>query len=266
MTDNQQNSQFSASDIQDLFQDAQATPNRRGISQQTREVLVQNLTPVTIAGAQGVSSDVLGGDRAQLIFSLLDMTGSMLHARKDVIKAYNALLDTLKGSRQADQMLLSTWTFNTAPYLLHGYTPVEFAPPLDMSNYEPDDATALYDAVMHAIVGAVAYGQELRNQGVRTRITCVVYTDGYDNVSQTQAQQVRQIVTDLLAQEMYTFVLVGFGHNLARKIADELGFPNALEAKSDADSIKQALNLVSRSLIRNAQGTATSSAPNAFFQ
>lgn len=263
---NQQGSQPSINNVQDLFQDAQAAPGRNGISQQTREVLIQNLTPVAVAGAQGVSSDVLGSDRAQLIVSLLDMTGSMWSVRQNVIDAYNTMLDTLKTSRQAEQMLLSGWTFNTAPYLLHGYTPLEFAPPLEKSRYDPDDSTALYDAILHSIVGAVAYGQDLRNQGVRTKITFIVYTDGGDNVSQSTANQVRQVVQDLLAQEMYTFVLVGFGQDgMAQRIAKKVGFTNALEANADPASIKQALNIVSRSLIRNSQTTAANNAPNAFF-
>ncbi|MBO0781847.1 MAG: hypothetical protein J2P37_23765 [Ktedonobacteraceae bacterium] len=261
-----QNNQPSVNSVQDLFQNAQAAAGKSGIGPQTKEILVNNLTPVTAAGAQGVSSDALSSDRAQLIVTLLDMTSSMRPFRQDVIDAYNTMIDTLKSSRQADQMLLSAWTFNTAPYLLHGYTPMEFVPSLNKTSYKPDDATALYDAILHGLIGAVAYGQDLRNQGVRTKITYIVFTDGEDNVSRSTARQVHLVVTDLLAQEIYTFVLVGFGEEgLAQDIARQIGFTNTLQANADAASIKQALNIVSRSLIRNSQTMHTSGASNAFF-
>jgi hypothetical protein len=262
MSDQQQPSIQS---IHDLFQTAQAGPGKKGLSRETTEILVQNLTPVTLPGTQGASYDTLGGDKALLFVPLLDMTGSMTPFRQDVINAYNAMISTLKKSKQADQMLMSAWTFNRQSMLLHSYTPMEFVPLLDRNTYRPNDQTALYDAILSATVGMVAYGQDLRNSGVRTRMTLVVFTDGADNSSRNTAAQVRQVVTDLLAQEMYTFVLVGFGKGSAQRTAQQIGFNNVMEADADPSAIRRALDVVSQSLIRNSQTTITNTAPNAFF-
>lgn len=254
-------SQPSKQSVRQLLQ----TTAQQGIGQAASEILVQNLTPNTVAGAQGVSYEALGGDKAMLFVPVLDMTGSMEQFRRDVIEAYNMMLKVLKGSSQVDQMLLSAWTFNTASYLLHGYTPVEFAPELDKRSYRPNDQTALYDAVLDAITGVVAYGQELRNQGARTRITLVVFTDGGDNASRHTANHVRTVVADLLKQEIYTFALVGFGTGFAKTTAHSMGFSNVMEANANADDIKHALEVVSQSVIRASQTIVSSNTPNAFF-
>lgn len=256
MTDPQK-SQPSLNSVQGLFQNAQAAPGQKGLSQAATEILIQNLTPATLAGTQGAGYEVLGGDKAFLFVPVLDMTGSMSGFCRDVIEAYNNMLTALKGSKQAEQILMSSWTFNTLSYLVHGYTPLEFVPLLDENIYHPEDQTALYDAVLDAITGVVAYGQDLRNQGARTKITVVVFTDGADNASKHTAKKVRKVVEELLALEMYTFALVGFGGGFARQVAQEIGFPNVLEASADASAIRSALEVVSSSLIRASQTMVT---------
>src|SRR6266567_6184085 len=128
MSSNTSPSQPSIFSVQHLFQNAQAAPGQKGMSQATTEILVQNLTPATLAGTQGASYDTLATDKAFLFVPVLDMTGSMSHFRQDVIEAYNNMLAALKGSKQADSILMSSWTFNVQSYLLHGYTPLEFVP------------------------------------------------------------------------------------------------------------------------------------------
>jgi hypothetical protein len=118
---------------------------------------------------------------------------------------------------------------------------------------------------LNAITGVVAYGQELRNQGARTKITLVVFTDGYDNASRNKASTVRRVVEDLVAQEIYTFALVGFGSGFAQKTAQNIGFPNVMEADADPASIRKALELVSNSVIRASQTMISSSGTTSFF-
>ena len=265
MTDMQQ-TQPSISDVQELLQNAQASHIQKGLSQAATEILVQNLAPAMLAGTLGVGYEALSSDKAFLFVPLLDMTGSMWQSRQDVIDAYNTMLGILKNSKQTDQMLMSSWTFNTQSYLLHGYTPLEFVPSLDTSMYSPDNQTALYDAILDALTGVVTYGQELRDQGVRTKITFVVFTDGNDNASKNSAAKVRKVVQELLAQEIYTFALVGFGSGFAQKTGQSLGFTNVLEAGADPASIRDALEIVSRSVIQASQSMIADQAANSFFK
>ncbi len=264
MTDPQQ-IQPSLNSVQSLFQSAQAAPGQKGLSHAATEILIQNLTPATLAGTQGASFETLGGDKAFLFVPVLDMTGSMIAFRQDVIEAYNHMLAALKGSKQADQILMSSWTFNVKSHLLHGYTPLEFVPQLANRTYDPNDQTALYDAILDAIVGVVAYGQELRNQGARTKITLVVFTDGHDNASTNTAKMVRKVIEELLNLEIYTFALVGFGGGFAKQLAKDIGIPNILEAKADPSAIRHALEVVSASVIKASQTMVTTTGGGNFF-
>ncbi len=266
MNDNQepQQTEHTIDSVQDLFQQARASSKQKGLNPSSAEILIQNLNPTTLAGTQGVSYEVLSSDKAFLFVPVIDMTGSMEAFRQEVIHAYNGMLQALKDSKQADAILMSSWTFNTDSYLLHGYTPLEYVPELERHIYQPTEQTALYDAILDAITGVVAYGQELRNAGARTRITLVIFTDGHDNASHHSARQVRKVIEDLLISEMYTFALIGFGSGFAQKIAKDLGIPNVMEARADAEEIRRAVSVVSRSVIRASQ-TVVSSQQGGFF-
>lgn len=243
-------------DVQALFAMQTQSPGQAGLTAQTTSILAQNLSPMVYIGTQGMDPQDLGTDRVFLFVPVLDMTGSMSTHRKAVIAAYNAMLDALKDSKQADDILMSSWTFNERSYLLHKYVPLADVPALDKKNYNPDNLTALYDAVLDAITGAVAYGERLRQSGARTKIVLVAFTDGADNTSTHKASEVRTVITDLLAQEMYTFALVTFGGGYAKQVASAMGIPqdNVLEVQNlTPSSIRQALDTVSRSMIRQSQ-------------
>ena len=190
-----------------------------GLSVQSVGILVNNLTPVTLAGAQGVGINDLAGDEVTLYVPVVDATGSMQRFRPTVIASYNEQLDALLASNAADSILMSTFLFNNHSTLLHSYLPLDRAIRLDMGNYDPDLNTALYDATLDAITSAVAYAQSLRDSGIRVKVVVVVISDGEDNASRHTSSAVKSVVTDLLNQEIYTFAMVAFGTE-GKKIAD----------------------------------------------
>src|ERR1043166_1894040 len=83
-----------------------------GLSAQTIDVLVNNLTPITAAGAAGTSIDDLAGDEVTLYVRVIDATGSMQRFAPVVIEAGNDQLDALASSKAADSILMSTVFFN----------------------------------------------------------------------------------------------------------------------------------------------------------
>src|SRR3989344_1997167 len=143
--------------IQNLFDNATA----EGLSQAATEVLVNNLNGTNIAGATGATVDELAGDQVTLFVEVLDATGSMTDNRDAVIEAYNKQLQALKDSKAADSILMSTWTFNETSTLSHGYLTLDKVPKLGRGSYDPQSNTALFDAILDAFTGAVAYGQSL---------------------------------------------------------------------------------------------------------
>lgn len=247
--------------IQNLFDNAQAD----GLSKAATEVLVNNLNATTIAGATGATIDELAGDHNTIFVEVLDATGSMLKDRDTVIKAYNEQLQALKDSKAADSILMSTWTFNETSTLSHGYLTLDKVPKLSHASYSPQGNTALFDAILDAFTGAVAYSQFLRDAGNTVKVVVVVISDGYDNYSKASANKVKTVAKELLNQE-YTLAFVAFGIN-GKSVATKIGFPaaNVLDETSDPSGWRRALGTVSKSVIRASQTMIGKTGSQSFF-
>lgn len=247
---------------QDLIQSAQAD----GLSAQSVGILVNNLNPVSIAGAAGTSIQDLMGDDVTLYVRVIDRSSSMSRFRSVVVEAANDQLDALVGSKAPDSILMSSFLFNTTSTLLHSYLALDKALRLDNNSYDPEGSTALYDAVMDAITSAVSYTQQLRDAGIRVRIVVVIVSDGEDNVSNHSAGQVKSVIEDLIRQEIYTVAFVAFGTH-GQTTAAAMGIPtgNVLESTADAHHIRAGFNEVSKSVIRASQ-TIVGAPTSGFFK
>jgi len=252
---------MSTGDLQSLFQSSQQS----GMSRQSVDLMVQNLDAQTGLGCVGAQVDDLNTDDVTLLVMILDQSSSMTGVQKDVIDAFNQMARALADSKAADSILMSAWAFDTDPKLLFGYTPIESVKDLTTSDYRPSGATSLYDAVMDGFTGIVAYGQQLRDNGIRTQSIVVVMTDGDDNSSSYTASGVKTVADDLLRQEFYTLAFVGLGQEAHfRGVADSMGFNNVLTTANTASEIRNTLNLISGSVIRTSQNQV-SAAGNGFF-
>lgn len=233
------------------------------LSKAATDILVGNLNTKTVKGAQGLDVDNLASDETTLFCVVLDETGSMQPNYQAVIDAYAEMLSALKGSKAAEKILMSLWGFNTRSRLIHGYLPLDMVS--DLSGYDPDGGTALYDASLDALTSLIAYEQDLKALGNRTQVVVVAFTDGEDNSSRNTAADVKKIADDLLKKETYVLALVAFGHGFGKQAAAEMGFPNLLEAGSTAHDIRLAMGTVSQSAIRASQGKIGGKSQSGFF-
>lgn len=240
-----------STNLNSLFDDAQS---QGGMSVNATDILVANLNAGTMMAATGAGVDDLAGDEVTLFCIVCDKTGSMKTHRDDVISAYNDMLQALSDSKASDSILMSTILFNTNSSVRHGYLPLPDVPQLDRASYDPEDMTALNDATIDAFTGVVAYGQSLRNAGIRTKIVVVVISDGADNVSRHTAAAVKTVADDLIKQEIYTLAFIYFGSD-GQDVAKTMGFPaeNVFTTTASASEIRRALNTVSKSVIRASQ-------------
>lgn len=252
---------MSSNDLQALFQASQ----QNGMSHQSVDLMVQNLDGQAGLGCVGAQVDDLNTDDVTLLSVILDQSSSMSSVQNDVIDAFNEMSRALSDSKAAESILMSAWTFDNDSKLLFSYTPIDQVKDLTNNEYKPGGATALYDATMDGFTGIVAYGQDLRNNGIRTRSIVVVISDGGDNVSSHTAASVKTIAQDLLRQEIYTLAFVGLGdESYFRQIATDMGFPEILTTSNTASEIRRALNMISGSVIRTSQGVIASNS-NSFF-
>ena len=252
--------------LDDLFQSAQ----QGGLTDDSLNVVIANLNGPTMQTAVGVPLDQLATNDVTLAMNIIDMSGSMTPHAQELIHAYNQeYLAALSRSISADDILVSTILFHDDVNLLHGYVPLDDAPTLTPASFAPYGCTALYDAVAGGLSNMVLYAQQLRQSGVSVRGLVMVYSDGGDNASTQKAKDVRQMVKDLLDQEIYTLAYIGFGDNMkqpmgfkgmkngrspAQKLADKIGFPHAFTAGLDANDLRRIFHMASMSAVQVSQG------------
>lgn len=249
----------SVDDVKTLFADAESGGE---ISVAASQVMVGNLNATNVMGCMGADADDLETDDVTLVSFVLDASISMEEHEDVVRESYDELVQALNGSKQAGSMLVSTRNFATQEQILHGFKQVEEIDKIGGQYVANGSSTALYDALISAMMGIRSYAKQLNDSGIRTKCVVIVCSDGDDNDSKNSATTVRTLSEDFLKSEMFYLVYVGFGPNLDH-IADAVGFPNKLTTTKDASGIRKTMGLVSKSIIRASQTQITSN--NTFF-
>lgn len=250
--------------LDDLFQAAQAD----GLTDDSLDLVISNLNGPAVLTAVHTPLDQLASSEVTLAMNILDMSGSMASHAPNLIRAYNEeYLNALESSMAADDILVSTLVFSNQVHSLHGYLPLADVPRLTKKTYDPDSATALYDAVANGMTNMILYAQQLRATGISVRGILLVYTDGEDNASKQRAQDIQKAAADLLKQEIYTLALVGFGlkkqvgfagtngRHPAQKLAAEIGFPIGLDAGLGQAELRRIFHMASMSTIQVSQAS-----------
>lgn len=237
-----------------------------GLNQKATGIVVKNLSAKTIAGAQGVNPADLNTDFVTLFLVIFDETGSMDGNQSAVHQSFDEMVSALKGSKEADSIFMSAWTFNSRrTNLVHSYLPLDLV--TSLSGYNPSAATNLFDAVLDGITSLLLYETELVKYGTRLQTVVVIFTDGEDNDSTNPVSAVKTLIDDLLTKEKYIFSLVAFGRGFAHQTAMKMGIPaaNVLEVGKTASEIRHAVGTVSKSVIRTSQTKIGSTSQSGFF-
>lgn len=232
-------------------------------------IQVANLSNASAAlsQVQHAGANDLNGDQVTLILRIIDRTGSLLRFKQEMIQASQLIVDALKESKAGDEMLMSTWTFNSSDgvSVMDGFVKLEDVTPLDDQNYDmrPEDMTNLYDTVYTAMTdpnaGVIAYADSLKKSGIRVKVTVLVLTDGEDNRSHISPGQIKALTGQ---NEGYYFCFMAFGTGFAQEAAREMGFPNVREYNAAKGELRKMAGEFSKSQVRASQSTI---AANSFF-
>lgn len=248
------------------------------ISSKSQSAIETELDDIALAGCAGVDIDDIDSEEVTLVNVLIDASDSMHPYRNEVIKAYKEqFIDPLKKAKNADSILVSAWSFSAVGHpkdnvrLIHGYTPVPQCPELTTKDYQPGGMTPLYDAVMKGVTGLVSYGQNLRDNGTRTKSIVVILSDGWENASGVGRTKVKQLSQDVLKSQEFVLAYVFFGdEHEGDKAAEDIGFPkhHRLTSNLDGTGIRRVFGTVSASVISTSQAQVSSGSlsSNAFFQ
>jgi hypothetical protein len=256
------------------------------ISAGTAKMITTQLDDIALAGCGGIAIEDIDSEEVTLVAVIIDASGSMDIVRKQTIDAYNDLfLDNLKKARNADSILISLSTFSTGGdpsknvHIVHSFLPASQCPNLTLADYQPDGMTPLNDAVFAGLTGLVSYGQQLCDNGTRTKREAVVISDGLENASRISTAKVRQLSGDLLRQHEFVLAYAYIGEpnrdaaeNEATgdQMAEQIGFPkrHRLTIGKDGKEVRRLFGTMSASVISTSQAkvSAGSLSSNPFFQ
>jgi len=140
-------------------------------------------------------------DDVPRIIICLDETGSMCTNKAVTISSYNEWLDSNR-KKADDEDCFPRFTlvrFNTVSKI-EEHTSVENAPRLNEENYNPENCTALYDAIGHSIN---SYKDEKDN-------IMVILTDGEENSSRLfDRTEIKELIEDYTENHGWIFHYLG---------------------------------------------------------
>lgn len=174
-----------------------------------------------------MSSSPTQAPRAVSIGCLLDESGSMSSVKAETISAINLFVQQQK--RIASACPFTLIKFNTVIHSLWTNIDVQNVPTLTEDDYNPDNGTALYDAMW-------AFFEQ--NRG-RSDVIMVVLTDGEDNLSRHTQTEIKALV-DKHGQSPYDwqFIYLSNDPTLSRQ-GEAIGIGNTSSSSNMSTDYQQ---------------------------
>jgi hypothetical protein len=168
---------------------------------------------------------------------ILDESGSMESIKKNIIRGFNEIVQTVKGIEKEypeQEHFISLVSFNgLGQKTLHFADPVMKLEMIDDSRYQPDANTPLYDAIGFSCT-------KLRNaigKSTNFNVLVTILTDGEENAStEYNGPAVKRLIEELKTNN-WTFTYIGTDHDV-EKAAASMSITNTIVFNRDEDSIK----------------------------
>ena len=212
-----------------------------------------------IQAGLGCTIDDVAASEVVLLTMMPDDSGSIAYARNtDVVcDGHNFVLESMRGSRQAGEVLAHTRYLNG--HVLCPYTALDHAVAMTKANYNPHLGTPLYDQAAVVLGTVIAKAQELAQAGIAVRTVTLIITDGGDYGStRCKPADIKAIVEDMLAQESHIVAAMGIsdGSTDFRAVFRAMGIPDRwiLTPGNSASEIRRAFAVFSQSAVRASQG------------
>jgi Mg-chelatase subunit ChlD len=165
-----------------------------------------------------ISSNIQPRNR---IILMLDESGSMETQKTNAVKAVNSFLTKQKEESPGDVCLFDLITFNDDWKRIVTNTRIEEVKEIQLSSYNPNGGTALYDGIWEVID---AHTKE-------SEVMLVIMTDGQDTTSSHHTQvQLRDRLTGLNKERDWQIVWLGADAMVARE-----GLQSGASAVSQVD-------------------------------
>lgn len=242
--------------VRKLLEDAHGTGALSASSLATLDVVDVG---AQIQAGLGVTVDDVAASEVVLVTMMPDDSQSIAAAgNTDAVRdGHNLVLEALRGSRQAGEVLAHTRYLNGT--VLCPYTTLDHAVAMTPVNYHPNLGTPLYDQTAVVLGTVIAKAQELAQAGIAVRTVTLIITDGADCGShRCRPSDIRAIVEDMLAQENHVVAAMGIrdGATDFHAVFRAMGIPDRwiLTPGNTTSEIRRAFAVFSQSAVRASQG------------
>jgi len=189
--------------------------------------LESHKVPGTHFGYTGTRlADLAGATEYTLCTIVLDESGSTDSFRVEMEKCIQEVVKSCRYSPRADNLMLRLVAFGTSHREVHGFKLLQSCNPQDYDNcYQPGGTTALFDATCDAIEATKDYAKNLSNNDYLCNACVFVLTDGGDNASKLNANNVKDSLAKCVSSEaLESLVSVLIGVNV-----QDAGFKSFLD-------------------------------------
>lgn len=218
-----------------------------------------------------IRTDKLGACEYTLVTIVVDTSSSVTGFNNELLACIQAIIGACQHSPRAENLMVRLLTFNSQRDEIHGFVPLTQIDPASYKPLQCRGATALYDACYDAIGATNTYATQLFQQDFSVNAAVYILTDGQDNVSNTNAEDVAKQVTQALRAEMLdsiTTILVGVNtadgsaSGYLQIFKDEAKLDQFIDIENaTADTLAKLAAFVSKSIQVQSQSLGTGHAP-----
>lgn len=204
----------------------------------------------TLQDGVGCTPDDVDSSEVFNLMLVVDDSSSIRDAgnEQSILDFTNRVLAALRKSQSRDDIIATVVTLNRG--VVRPAESITTIADLTTKEYQATGGTPLYDAAITACAFGMMKRDEFIAQGSDFRGLIVLLSDGEDCGSRTTADQSKQVVEKLLANEVFCFIAVGVsnGHTDFEQIFTNMGIPKEwiLTVNDDEKSIRDACGVVSR--------------------
>jgi len=233
-------------------------------SQNLSEGLTNFEVPGANFGFTGANIGDLTSMEQTLYGLVVDESGSTHSFRPDMSKATMAVVESLRDSPRADNLMYRMSHFSNGVREIHGFKELQNCNPGDYQNcFEQAGQTDLFDATMEMSEAVRIYGEKLTDQSYTANGIVVVITDGCDTGSTHGTNDIKQSFEQMvLGEVLESLVTILIGVNIDNdyvkgRLEDferEAGFSQFICLKdAEAKTLAKVANFISRSVSSQSQ-------------
>ena len=235
--------------------------------------LSQHKLPTGHYGYSAVRLDQLGASEYTLVTIVQDVSSSVSDFKKEMEAALKEVITACKFSPRADNLMIRFVQFNQKLTESHGFKLLEQCNPDDYNDcLNIGGMTALFDSAENAVQATIDYAKQLAANDFNVNAIVFIITDGCDNESVMNAQDVKKATAAAMKEEslesvVSVLIAVGMQDPGSKQALDnfhkQAGITQFIDVgDANAKTLAKLAAFISKSISAQSQSLGTGGASN----